>query len=72
MRYGRGAMPKGFLPVFSVNTEEEAQKLLTATCQTNTNGEFYSRELAHDQTLETLQAFSNKLADVYERMTKRG
>jgi len=60
--------PEGFLPVFSVDTEAEARALLVATCPRGPDGEFYSRELAHDRTLETLELFSQKLAAVYDRM----
>ena len=66
MRYGRGALPKGFLPVFSVNSEKEAEQLLVATCSRGEDGHFYSNELARSQDLETLEAFSQKLERVYK------
>lgn len=65
MRYGRGAPPKGFLPVFSVNTEEEAQELLIAACSHRADGHFYSDELSRSQDLEMLQRFSDKLDRIY-------
>lgn len=64
MRYGR-SVPSGWLPVFSVDTEEEAKELIILTCQTNHLGEYYSRELALDRTLDTLELFSQKLAHAY-------
>ena len=54
MRYGR-SVQDGFLPVFSVNSEKEAKSLLVATCPRNNDGEFVSRELVEEQTLENLQ-----------------
>lgn len=70
MRYGR-SVQKGFLPVFSVDTEEEAKRLIVMACPTDATGTYYARELAQEQTLENLQAFSDKLARCYEFMQKR-
>lgn len=70
MRFGRGACPDGFLPVFSVDTEEEAQALLVATCSRGPDGLFYARELVLEQTLENLQAFSDRLERVYALLRK--
>lgn len=70
MRYGR-AVPEGFLPVFSVDTEEEAQKLIILTCPRGNDGAYYARELIVDQTLENLQQFSDKLARVYAMIRAR-
>ena len=61
VRYGR-TVPDGYLPVYSVDTEEEAKKLLTFACGTNINGDFIAKQLAHEQTLENLAAFSDWLA----------
>lgn len=71
MRFGRGACPRGFLPIFSVDTEEEAHALLTAACPLNLAGEFVARELAHEQTLESLEAFAERLRRIYGVMQKR-
>ena len=68
MRYGRGALPEGFLPVFSVDTEEEAKELLIATCSRGVDGRYYSDELAREQSLAVLDQFSDKLARVYPRV----
>jgi len=65
-------MPKGFLPVFSVNSEEEARKLIVATCSRGADGKFYSAELAVVQTLDVLEQFSRKLERVYSLMQQKG
>ena len=63
VRYGV-AVPfdEGMLPVFSVGSEDEARRLLVATCPTNEAGEFIAPELAREQTLENLDAFGQRLA----------
>lgn len=71
MRYGRGALPDGFLPVFSVNSEVEAERLLILCCPRGADGQFYARELANEQTLDNLQAFSDRLAAGYALLKKR-
>lgn len=70
MRYGR-SVPAGFLPVMSVNTEEEAEKLLIMACARNERGEFVARELVHEQTIENLFAFGDKLEKYYDAMMGR-
>jgi hypothetical protein len=76
VRYGRSVpISEGFLPVFSVDTEEEAQRLLTLTCPVNMAGEFVAPELAREQTLENLEAFSDRLQrgwDLMQRNKKGG
>jgi hypothetical protein len=59
--FGSKPIPQGHLPVFSVADEEEALELLTLACQTNVKGEFVATELAEEQTLENLNAFSDRL-----------
>jgi hypothetical protein len=61
-------VPEGSLQVFSVDTEEQARKLLVAACQTNLRGEFIASELAAEQTIENLDAFSARLADTAEKI----
>ena len=61
-------VPEGAMPVFSVDTEEEAKALIVAACPLNYDGEYFSRELAQEQTLENLQAFSDKLAYCWQLM----
>lgn len=36
-------------------------------CGTNMNNEFIARELVPDQTLEQLQTFGDRLADMHKR-----
>lgn len=55
-------LPDGYLPVFSVDTEDEARALIVLTCPLGRDGHYYARELAEDQTLENLQRFSDRLA----------
>ena len=71
MGYGRGPIPDGRLPVFSTDTEEEARQLLVLTCPTNLRGEFVAPELAKEQTLENLQAFSDRLQLGWELMQRK-
>jgi hypothetical protein len=54
--------------VFSVDTEEEAHKLLVLTCGKTPDGQFYAKELAQRQSLENLYAFGDRLAQAYEWM----
>ena len=61
-------VPKGHLPVFSTDTEEEAESLIVLACETNLDGDYIARELARNQTLDNLQAFSDRLAETWERM----
>jgi hypothetical protein len=65
VRYGRGAMPKGFLPVYSVESEEMAERLLVATCSRGMDGNYYSDELAREHSLDALSVFTDKLDRVY-------
>ena len=66
MGFGRGPIPDGALPVFSTNTEEEAQSLIVLTCPMGYAGKYYARELATEQTLENLQKFSDRLAEAWQ------
>ena len=58
-------MPDGHLPVFSVNSEDEARRLIVAACPCDADGHYYSRELAEEQTLENLEAFAQRLERIY-------
>ena len=66
VRYGR-TVPDGFLAVYSVETEEEAEKLCTLACGRNYDGEFVSDSLARQQTLERLYEFGDKLHELYTK-----
>lgn len=65
------SVPSGSLPVFSVDTEEEAKLLVVSACPFEPGVGYYARELADDQTLENLQAFSVRLATLWFDRMKR-
>ena len=54
-------IPKGSLQVFSVHTEQQAERLLVASCERNLNGQFVARELATEQTIDNLFMFGERL-----------
>lgn len=58
------------LPVYSVGSEKEAQRLLILACPTNSNGEFIDRYTAREQTLENLELFSNDLDRAHDLLVK--
>lgn len=63
--YGR-VTPEGKLPVFSVDTEEQAKMLIIMTCPRDMEGNHYARELAREQTLENLALFSDKIQTCWD------
>jgi hypothetical protein len=67
VRFGRKCEP-GFLPVYSVDSEEEARRLLVAACPTNLDGEFIAPELVERQTLDNLERFGERLDRIYQAM----
>lgn len=52
--------------VFSVDTEEEAERLLVLTCPTNLKHEYVAPELVREQTLGNLTAFARRLKRGYD------
>ena len=64
-------VPEWALPVFSVDTEEQAKALVVASCELSMQGRYIARELAREQTLENLGAFSDRLAAVWDRIKGR-
>lgn len=64
MRFGPKC-PLGFLPIFSVNTEDEAKALLLLACPTTYDGAYFAPELRTEQTLPNLYAFGDRLRDIY-------
>jgi len=56
--------------VFSVGSEAEAKRLLTLTCATNYKGEFIARELAHEQSVVNLEAFSDRLEKAHKEIVR--
>lgn len=71
MGFGRSPVPEGALPVFSVETEEEAKRLIVMTCPTDHAGRHYARELAVEQTLANLYAFGDRLRKGYAFMRRK-
>lgn len=57
--------------MFSTDTEEQAKSLIVLTCPMGADGHYYARELAEEQTLENLQAFSDRLQRAWELMEAR-
>lgn len=53
--------------MFGVQTEKEAEMLIIMACPRDQEGEHYARELAQEQTLENLVAFSDKLQEYWDR-----
>lgn len=53
--------------MFGVATEKEAEMLVIMACPKDTEGKHYARELAAEQTLENLVAFSDKLQEYWDR-----
>lgn len=71
VRFGE-AVPKGFLPVYSVDTEEEARRLIVGCCSLGLDGKsYYARELMQEQTIDNLMEFSERLARVDAWMKAR-
>lgn len=64
-------IPKGRLPIFSVDTEEEAKTIIIMTCKRDMKGNYYAPELAEEQTLERLYAFGDRLRAAYARLKVR-
>lgn len=69
MTFGR-KVRNGSLPVFAVDTEEEAKALIVLTCPTNVRGEYIAPELAQEQTLENLALFSDRLQRGHDLLVK--
>lgn len=64
-------VPEGHLPVYSVDTEEEARQLITLACETNLYKQHIAKELAVEQTIENLGAFGERLARTHQWMLER-
>lgn len=71
MTYGR-TCPKGYLAVYSVDTEEQARRLIATACPLARDGSgYYAPELANEQTLETLSAFGDRLHGLHQGLEIR-
>lgn len=65
--------PKGHLPVYSVNTELEAQQLIARCCEMVWVGRekrlgYIALELEDEQSLENLYSFGRRLDAEYHKM----
>jgi hypothetical protein len=60
------------LPVFSVADKREARTLLTIACSTTISGDFIAEELAEEQDLNNLEAFSARLDLVHDYLIGKG
>ncbi len=56
--------------MYSVGTEKEAQDLLVLACSTNYKGEFIAKELMHEQTVDNLDAFGDRLNEIHNKYIK--
>lgn len=65
-------VPEGRLCVYSVGTEAEAKKLIVLACPRDLAGNFIAPELAREQTLENLDAFSERLHRAHELLKQSG
>lgn len=66
-----GTCPSGSLPVFSVNNKEEAELLIDMACPLSYSGDYVAPELIQEQTLENLQAFGDRLKELYEKHIRK-
>jgi len=57
--------------VFTTDTKEEAEALIALACPTNTAGQHIAPELADEQNMENLQAFSARLERLYKKIKWR-
>lgn len=71
MTYGEEC-PPGHLPVYSVGSTEEAHTLLVLACPKNAGNQFIAPELAAEQTLANLSAFSDRLHRAHDVLVKNG
>jgi hypothetical protein len=67
VRYGTKC-EEGFLPIYSVDTEEEARQLLVHCCKRNLHGDFIAPELARSQTIPLLLAFGRRLQETHKKL----
>ena len=69
--YGpKGSRPPGSLPVFTTKTLEASKTLVQLACGTNLKGQYIATELAEEQNMKNLQAFSDRLNQIYEKHVK--
>jgi hypothetical protein len=67
--------PRGFLPVYSTDTEEEARRLVVMCCSLGAGGRYYANEvmgLDGDARIEGFNAFGRRLAEAHARLRAAG
>jgi len=57
--------------VFTVNTREEAEALITLACPKNYDNQHFAPELAEEQTIERLNDFSHRLDSIYKNFIQK-
>jgi hypothetical protein len=57
--------------VFSTDTEEQARSVIVGTCSLGIDGQYYSHDLAAEQTLENLTRLGDKMERVYDLIQAR-
>lgn len=57
--------------MYSVETEEEAKKLVGLVCPRGLGGDYVAPDLVEDQTLENLAKFSHRLDRGYKLMKEK-
>lgn len=53
--------------MFTTRNRAEAEALITLACPMNHAGEYIAPELAEEQTMANLNAFSDRLEDLYNK-----
>lgn len=66
----KGSRPAGRLPVFTVENEQEARRLITLACPLGLDGKPFAPELAQEQTMANLEAFGARLERLYHEHIK--
>ena len=56
--------------MFTTDTREEAEALITLACPMNSAGQYVAPELAQEQTMENLDAFGSRLKHLYNKFIK--
>ena len=64
-------LPVGKLPVFSVDTEAEAEKLVSLVANHTYRDEPFARELAAEQTLDNLWDFAQRVMKAHTFLAER-
>ena len=57
--------------MFSVENEDEAERLIVLACERNMRGEYVAKELVQEQNLLNLRTFSDRLEDIYNKYIRK-